>query len=130
MMSIENRSNLMLLVIDDEKDALDLLKEMLEDLGYQNIITASGGVEGLSLAREHKPDLIFLDIMMPIMDGPQVMEELQRDEEMPDIPVIIQTSLITEDEVERKGGKIHNNIYISKPYQPEQIEEAIRRALS
>ncbi len=129
-MSIENRSNLILLVIDDEKDALDLLKAMLEDLGYQNIITASGGVEGLSMAREHKPDLIFLDIMMPIMDGPQVMEEIQWDEEMPNIPVIVQSCLVTEDDVERMGRKIHNNFYISKPYKHEQIEEAIRRALS
>jgi CheY-like chemotaxis protein len=129
-MLLEDRENLTFLLIDDDPDILEILKGLLEGMGYSRIFIATGGVEGLALAREHKPDLILLDVMMPGMDGPAVMKELRRDNETADIPVIIQTSLLTEEEVEHKRGWLGNNTCISKPYQREQIEKAIRRALS
>ncbi|MFT5142912.1 MAG: PAS domain S-box-containing protein [Rhodothermales bacterium] len=82
--------NATILVIDDEETARELLRRSLEKDGY-NVALASGGVQGLELARQIKPALITLDVMMPQMDGWAVLRAFNKDEELKDIPIIMVT---------------------------------------
>ncbi|MCD6410732.1 response regulator [bacterium] len=77
-----------ILIIEDEEILLDLLREKLRALGFK-VFTASDGEAGLAAIREINPDLILLDIVMPKMGGFEVMEEMQKDPSIKDIPVII-----------------------------------------
>jgi CheY-like chemotaxis protein len=81
------------LVIDDEPDVVFLMETRLEAKGYQ-VISANNGKDGISLAHSEKPDLILLDIMMPDMDGFQVLETLKADPSTRPIPVIGLTASI------------------------------------
>ena len=78
-----------ILVVDDEKNILKLYKAELEDEGY-NIVTANSGKEALDVFRQENPDLVTLDIMMPDIDGIQVLRQLKQ--ENPQIPVIMLTA--------------------------------------
>lgn len=77
------------LVVDDEKNILKLYKSELEDEGY-NVITASSGREALEVFEREAPDLVTLDILMPDMDGIQVLRQMK--EKRPNIPVIMLTA--------------------------------------
>ena len=79
------------LVIDDQPFFLNMLQSLLKGNGY-SVLTASSGAEGLAQARQHKPDLILLDVEMREMDGFTVCQKLREDEELKQIPVIILTA--------------------------------------
>ena len=77
-----------ILVIDDELDSRTLLSHLLTDCGCQ-VVSASSGAQGLQIAREFKPDLITLDLMMPSMDGWQVVRAIKADPQLAHIPVVV-----------------------------------------
>lgn len=79
-----------ILIIDDEKDLVSLIRARLEESDY-NVIFAFSGLEGLDKAGQEPPDLILLDIMMPGMDGYEVLNRLKNDEKTSRIPVIMLT---------------------------------------
>jgi CheY-like chemotaxis protein len=81
-----------ILVIDDEYGIADLLKFALEDTNYR-VLTAPNGKIGLALAQNETPDLVLLDVMMPIMDGPATLRALQAHEALREIPVIMMSSI-------------------------------------
>jgi len=80
------------LVVDDDLDILDLVQLALENLHGWNVLTADGGSAAIELCREHQPDVVLLDIMMPTMDGLQAYEHLQADPATSSIPVILFTA--------------------------------------
>ena len=80
-----------ILLIDDDPDFVEATKVVLESRPYE-IITAFGGEEGLKKAREEKPDLVLLDVIMPDMNGFQVCQQLKKDLQLSQIPVIMITS--------------------------------------
>ena len=77
-----------ILVVDDEPDSVSFLESVLEENGY-DYVSAGDGVEGLKLAREEKPILILLDLIMPEKGGIMMFQELKADPEMRKIPVIV-----------------------------------------
>jgi PAS domain S-box-containing protein len=77
-----------ILVVDDDPDSRDLLRRSLQSEGFE-VVTASNGEEGLELARELKPSLITLDVLMPSMDGWSVLQEVKADPELEHIPVVM-----------------------------------------
>ena len=79
------------LIVDDEKDARDILSKMLTKRGWKSE-TAKNGKEALDHVREHKPSLILLDLMMPVMDGFTFMKNIRKDEELRKIPVVVVTA--------------------------------------
>ena len=81
-----------MLVVDDDASVRNLLAKTLEKEGYR-VIQAGNGVEALALAREHRPQAITLDVLMPQMDGWGALKELKADAELRDIPVIMVTVL-------------------------------------
>jgi signal transduction histidine kinase/DNA-binding response OmpR family regulator len=123
----------MVLVIDDDPDALDLIGRTLERAGMR-VVTAREGEEALRLARELHPAAITLDVVMPGMDGWQVLRELKADPETRDIPVVMMT--MTEDR--ELGYALGATEFLTKPVERGQLvqllqryalEEAERRAL-
>ena len=126
---IKERKDLKILIVDDDDKSLRLLEAKLRTMGFEQILKAGNGRECLTVARQEKPDLIFLDVMMPEMDGGEVKSELSEDERTRDIPVIFSTALVTDQEIEKKGGEIGGEIFLAKPSDSEKIERAIKMAM-
>ncbi|MFO7643819.1 MAG: response regulator [Desulfosarcina sp.] len=121
------------LAIDDELDTLTFYSEVLEDHHYTPL-TAVNGVDGLKLAREKKPDLILLDIMMPKKDGTKTYKELKSDPDLRDIPVIIITGIAKEVDYKTllarpSTGKISPQSHLVKPVSAEELIKTIKAVL-
>ncbi len=112
----------MVLVIDDDPVARDLTRRILAREGYQ-VVEASDGESGLRVARELRPRLITLDILMPGMDGWEVLEALKDDQELAATPVILQTVL----ENRNLGFSLGAAEYLTKPVDRQQLIALARR---
>jgi twitching motility two-component system response regulator PilH len=113
------------LCVDDAPPDLLHMQKLLASASLQ-VLTASNGVDALALARSAKPDLIFLDIMMPGMDGYAVLRELKRDAQTSGIPVVFVSSKSAKADLAwaaMQGGKG----YVTKPYPPETVFEEIKK---
>lgn len=116
-----------ILVIDDEKDLIKLVDHHLSKEGFL-VISARDGVEGLSMARKHKPNLILLDIMMPRMDGWQACKQIKSIAEIAQTPVIILTARAQEaDKV--VGLELGADDYITKPFSPRELVARVKAVL-
>ncbi len=100
------------LLIDDDKQFLELVDDSLQ-MARITVHTASNGPDGLKLAREHKPNVILLDVTMPEMDGLAVLNELKSDDETAGIPVFMLTGQSITDETEQTFAAAAD--FISKP---------------
>jgi CheY-like chemotaxis protein/anti-sigma regulatory factor (Ser/Thr protein kinase) len=110
------------LVIDDEAAVRDLMQRFLAKEGFR-VVTASGGDEGLRLARELRPDAITLDVMMPGMDGWAVLSALKADPTVADIPVVMLT--IVDDK--NLGYALGASDYLTKPIDRERLVSVLRQ---
>ena len=108
-----------ILVVDDEMHILRIVKYKLESAGYQ-VLTALNGTEALQLARDEKPSLIFLDIMMPGINGYEVCSELKNDPATRDIIIIMLTAKGQESD-KIKGLEVGVDEYITKPFSPQDL---------
>jgi CheY-like chemotaxis protein len=109
------------LVVDDEEGIRVLCKVNLE-LGGHQVIEAADGLEALEKARSQRPDLIFLDIMMPRMDGWEVLEKLKQDPATASIPVVLLTAKTGEQEQIRAWGEGIFD-FIAKPFNPQSLSD-------
>lgn len=116
-----------ILVIDDEVDLVNLLTMRLEAEGYE-VLSALDGQAGLDKAHEERPDLILLDVMMPIMDGYQVCRFLKFDDELKNIPVIMLTARIQEKD-KNTGKNMGADLYLTKPCDLNELSQKIRAYL-
>ena len=80
------------LVVEDEFGIADLIEAVLEDEGHR-IVMAANGKQGLEMLAQERPDLVFLDYMMPVMDGANVLHSMAADPSLRDIPVVMMSSL-------------------------------------
>jgi DNA-binding response OmpR family regulator len=101
------------LVVDDDAATLEVLAYHFENSGFR-VVRASRGDEALALARQHRPNLVTLDIMMPDISGYDVLRSLRRDPELADTPVLLLSVLAEESQSER-ALKLGANAYLSKP---------------
>ena len=115
-----------LLIFDDEKQNRLLLTELFGTT--YKIIQAKNGVQALEKARQHRPDLILLDVLMPEMDGMDVLRELKRDDATRLIPVIFITALDSATD-EENGLNLGAVDYISKPFHPPIVRVRVRNQL-
>jgi DNA-binding response OmpR family regulator len=116
------------LIVDDERDTNDILAGLVQACDYQPVQVFSGA-EVLSAVREHAPDVILLDLMLPDVDGFTVCDQLKRNRETNLIPVIMVTAL--NDANHRAAGvRVGANGYLTKPFSPDQLYETIDRAVA
>ncbi len=117
-----------ILVVDDEPSIVRPLAFVLEKSGH-DVLTAANGEEGLEMAESERPDLIFLDVMMPKKNGYDVCEELKGHAELRDIYVIILTARGVELDAQKKE-QVKADEYMSKPFSPIRIVEHVKTILA
>jgi len=117
-----------ILCVEDEPEMIDLIRLILGRRGFE-VKGAGGGVEGLQMIHEDKPDLILLDLMMPDMDGWEVYQQIKADEKTKDIPVIVVTAKAQS--IDKVLGlhiaKVDD--YIAKPFSPQDLINSIEKVL-
>jgi DNA-binding response OmpR family regulator len=123
----EPRSRPLVLVADDDRDILQLVSFRLERADYE-VVQANDGEEALRLVKELRPDLVVLDLMMPKLNGYEVIREIRRDEETKAIPVILLTARVQEADVAR-GFEAGADDYLKKPFSPQELRARVQAIL-
>lgn len=118
-----------ILLIDDDANIRKMTSVRLEREGYR-VLTASRGDEGLALAKAHHPDLILLDLVMPGLDGREVVRQLREGADTKDIPVILLTVVAPGEEGAASTVNLDGLMRQSKPYKPVELLAKIRAVLS
>jgi two-component system KDP operon response regulator KdpE len=108
-----------ILVVDDEEDILQFLRMVLGERGYR-VLTAAGGEDALTQAQMHRPDLILLDVMMPDMDGWEVLKVLRSDEDTAGLPVAM-LSARSEARDRMQGLREGAADYVCKPFSLDEL---------
>jgi DNA-binding response OmpR family regulator len=116
--------NKKILVVDDEERLISLVKAYLEQGGF-GVVTAKNGREALFVARQEKPDLILLDVMMPEMDGREFMRNHRQEQ---NTPIILLTAQVDEDD-KIIGLELGADDYITKPFSPRELLARVRAVL-
>ena len=124
------------LVVDDDVDIRKVVSKLVEKSGYE-AIEAKNGVEGMGKVREHKPDLIILDMLMPKESGVRMYHELKTEESLKDIPVIVLSAipkksfLRSQKVLDEFAGKSvpEPEAYIEKPEEPEELIALMKKIL-
>ena len=116
-----------ILVVDDEVYILHILDFSLGAEGFE-VITANNGELAVEKAKQEQPDLIVLDIMMPVLDGYETLRQLKRQQDTKDIPVILLTAK-GRDVDKRLGFEVGATDYIVKPFSPSRLIERIEEII-
>jgi two-component system OmpR family response regulator len=117
-----------ILVIDDESEITQIVEAFLDNAGYE-VATENSSIMGIERAKEFKPDLVLLDIMMPNMDGYEICEELKKTSATTSTPVIFLTGKDSRDD----GGKsfqVGGDMFVKKPFSCERLLEIINIVLA
>jgi len=121
------KSKAKILLIDDHKTVLKLLEAILRIKGY-DLLYAESGSQGISMARQHTPDLILLDVMMPDLDGFKVCQYLKNQAETREIPVVFLTARGAEDDYDA-GRSAGADAFMTKPFQAMEVLNLVDRML-
>ena len=92
------------------------------------VVTAANGEEALELVNSERPEALFLDIMMPGVDGATVAQRLRETPETADIPIIFLTGLVDADEMRKRGPKIGGQYFLAKPFDAERLFQVLELA--
>ena len=118
------------LIIDDEEDFCFFVRENLINTGMFDVFVATNGRYGIKLARQEKPDIILLDLMMPDLTGEEVADELKDYAATAQIPIIFVTALATQTDTGQAGlQKSGSAYYLSKPVRTRQLVGAINEMI-
>lgn len=121
----EQNMALKVLVCDDERHIVRLIQVNLERQGY-TVVTAFDGKDGLEKIRAEKPQLVVLDVMMPYMDGFEVLKALRREPETENLPVIMLTAKAQDKDV-FEGYHYGADMYLTKPFNPMELVTFVKR---
>ena len=116
-----------ILIIEDTKSVRESLRDLLNFEGGVQVIVSANGQEGIDKAKEHLPNLILCDIMMPIKNGPQVFDELRHNIELKDTPFIFLTAKADNDVRQLKLGA--DTAIITKPFEIDVLLSSIKITL-
>ena len=119
-----------ILMVDDEAALTRMVKLNLERTGNYEVRTENEGVMAIQAAREFKPDLILLDVMMPGLTGDEIAAQLNEDPELSHIKYIFVTAIITKEEAGGTGTRIGGNVFLAKPVKAEELISTIERMLA
>jgi CheY-like chemotaxis protein len=119
-----------ILMVDDEQDFTKMVKLNLEETGEYAVMVENNSKKAFMAAKEFKPDLILLDVMMPGMDGGDVASELRSDDTLKDIPVVFLTAIIRGDEINSPDGSIGGHPFIAKPVSVKDLIKCIEKHIA
>jgi len=113
-----------ILVVEDTEDNRQILRDLLGMAGYE-MVEAHDGAQGVAMAAEHRPDLILMDIQMPVLDGYEATRRIKADPALAAIPIVAVTSYaLSGDEAKTRAAGCDD--YIAKPYSPRQMLAKVR----
>ena len=116
-----------ILVVEDTEDNRQIIRDLLTSAGYE-MIEAVDGEEGVAMAAQHRPDLILMDIQLPVIDGYEATRRIKAQPELKHIPVIAVTSYaLSGDEAKTKAAGCDG--YVAKPFSPRQLLAKVREFL-
>jgi two-component system, OmpR family, alkaline phosphatase synthesis response regulator PhoP len=116
-----------ILIVDDEAHIRALLEQTLEDLEDEGVelLTADNGADAVAIIAEQRPDVVFLDVMMPKMNGYDVCRAVRADLGMPDVRIVMLTAKGQEADRER-GEEVGVDRYATKPFDPDELRDLAR----
>lgn len=117
-----------ILIIDDEENLCKFVKINLELTGAFEVSMAANGTEGINVAQKTKPDLILLDILMPVMDGIEALKRLRKDKDTFRIPVLM-LSAIGYEPFKIRAAELYAEGYITKPIETSELKAKIEAVL-
>ncbi len=116
-----------IVIAEDEPDIRELIAFTLRFAGHE-VITGANGQEGYQLAKQHKPDLVMLDVRMPKMTGYEACQSIKAEPEIAHIPVIFLSAKGQETEIEQ-GLSVGAEQYLLKPFAPDQLTQQVTEVL-
>jgi two-component system cell cycle response regulator DivK len=116
-----------ILVIEDQEDNRAIMRDLLTGAGFE-LIEAMNGKEGVKLAQSERPDLILMDIQLPIIDGYEATRQIRAIDDLKSIPIIAVTSYALSGD-EAKASAAGCNGYVAKPFSPRQLLAKVREFL-
>lgn len=125
-LNIKNMTKI--LIIEDDSFVIDIYHTKLSQEGYE-VIEARNGIEAMKKLGEVRPDLILLDIIMPYMDGIEVLHKIKKDEKLKTIPIILLTNLSQKEEINEGLGLGANDYLIKSHFTPSEVLEKIKICL-
>ena len=117
-----------ILVVDDESRITRMIRRNLEVTGNYEVETENDSTNALTTALRFEPDLVVLDVMMPEMDGGEVLAVLRETPRLHHLPVIFLTAIVTQEEIGHQGKEIGGRFFLAKPVKTEDLIAAIERA--
>jgi two-component system cell cycle response regulator DivK len=116
-----------ILVVEDQEDNRRIIRDLLESVGYQ-LIEAVDGEAGVRLAQSERPDLILMDIQLPVLDGYEATRRIKAEPELAAIPIVVVTSYaLSGDDAKAKAAGC--DAYVAKPFSPRALLATIRKLL-
>jgi len=116
-----------ILVIDDEPEITDIVKAFLTNAGYQ-VKVENSPVNAVETVRSFKPDLILLDIIMPVMDGYEVCSAIKNNADIPAVPILFLTGKDAGDD-DGRGFESGGDLYVKKPFSCERLLQMVKMVL-
>ena len=116
-----------ILVVEDTEDNRQIIRDLLSSVGYE-LIEAADGAEAVAMAQAHRPDLILMDIQLPVMDGYEVTRRIRANPELATVPIIAVTSYALSGD-ETKAREAGCDGYVAKPFSPRHLLAKIREFL-
>ncbi len=118
-----------ILIVDDETQFTRMVKLNLERTGKYEVREENHGAKAVEAAREFRPDLTLLDIMMPDMEGSDVAAVFRDDPMLSQIKIVFLTAIVTKEETQPTGSTIAGNVFLAKPVKTEDLVTCIENAL-
>ena len=123
-------ANIKIAIVDDEVHIRALLEQTLEDLeGEPEILMAANGAEGLALIERERPRLVFLDVMMPLMNGYDVCARVRKNSELAEITTIVMLTAKGQESDRVQGLETGAHFFVTKPFDPDEVLELARKIL-
>lgn len=118
-----------ILIIDDNNEICELIKEYLETIDDFEVKTETNSSLALAAIHAFKPDMIFLDIVMPETEGPEISRKLSWDNDTKDIPVIFLSGIVTDHDIKKRDGYLEGRPCLAKPITLKKLLACIQRHL-
>jgi DNA-binding response OmpR family regulator len=126
MDSKENQKKKKIMIIEDDSFVMDIYQTKLNQEGYE-VLLAENGAEALKKLEKEAPDLVLLDIVMPYIDGLQVLKKIKADKKLKDIPVILLTNLSQKEDINEGLGLGADDYLIKSHFTPSEVLEKIKK---